>query len=351
MRPIVVRRPGTAVPAMLLALLFAAGCTGAGASPSPTAAPATPVSTAAVTEAPSPSPTAPAFPAAITDDEGTAVTISAQPKKIVSLTPAATEILYAIGAGPSVVGKVEDIASYPPAAASIPVVATYKGVDVEKIVSLGADLVISGGAAFGQGDADDQLRKANIPVVVVGPTTTSGVLKDIRFVGQATGESANASALADAMSTAFATVQSLTAGVAHPKVFYETGNDPALYGIADGSLYAEMITLAGGTPITTGSTTNYEEPLEKLVAANPDIILLGDAAYGVTADQVKKRAGWGTIAAVQDGAIFPVDDTVITRPGPRLLAGLLSLLTAIHPEIVVPSLPPLSLGGAAAPTP
>jgi len=138
------------------------------------------------------------------------------------------------------------------------------------------------------------------------------------------------------MAAGFETIRTATAGVAHPTVFYETGNAPAIYGIADGSVYAELITLAGGTPVTTGSTTNYEMSTEKLVAADPALILLGDAAYGVTADEVKARPGWSGLSAVKSGAIVPVDDLVITRPGPRMLLGLVELVHAIHPELTLP---------------
>ena len=326
-------RPRTAVPALLLLILVLAGCAAAGGA-SPSVALSTPTPTVAPTATP------PAFPVTVTDDEGTAVAIPAAPTKIVSLTPAATEIVYAIGAGPKVVAKVEDLANYPPEASAIPVVATFKGVDVEKIVSLGADLVISGGANFGQGDAVEQLRRANIPVLVVGPTTTSGVIADIRFIGQATGASDKANHVADSMASAFTTIKTATAGVAHPKVFYEIDATGAIYTAAKGSFLEELLTLAGADPVTTASSSAYDIPLETLVTANPSIILLGDAAYGTTVDQVKARSGWGTIAAVQTGTILAVDDTVITRPGPRLVEGLLALVKAIHPDLVLPSFPP-----------
>jgi iron complex transport system substrate-binding protein len=337
------RRPRAAVPALLFAVLLLAGCAAAGA-PSPTPGPvATPNPTVARTAAP------PAFPVTITDDEGTAVPIAAAPAKIVSLTPAATEIVYAIGAGPKVVAKVEDIANYPPEAASIPVVATFKGVDVEKIVSLGADLVVSGGANFGQGDAVEQLRRANVPVLVVNPTTTSGVLTDIRFIGQATGESANANLLADAMAADFTAIRTATSGIAHPKVFYEIDATGAIYTAAKGSFLEELLDIAGADPVTTASSAAYDISLETLVTANPDLILLGDAAYGVTADQVKARPGWGTIVAVKAGAIQAVDDVVITRPGPRLVDGLLALLEAIHPDLALPTFPPIPYASPAQP--
>ena len=80
-----------------------------------------------------------------------------------------------------------------------------------------------------------------------------------------------------------------------------------------------MIGLAGGTPITTGSKTDFSIPLEKLIAADPELILLGDGAYGVTADQVKGRAGWKVMTAVKNGAIKPGQrpDHHATRTAPR----------------------------------
>ena len=86
------------------------------------------------------------FPLTLTDDEGTSVTLPAEPQRIVSLTPAETEILFALGAGDRVVGKVEDIANYPPEAADVPVMGRFDGVDVEQIVDADADLVLAGGS-------------------------------------------------------------------------------------------------------------------------------------------------------------------------------------------------------------
>ena len=100
--------------------------------------------------------------------------------------------------------------------------------------------------------------------------------------------------MAATMQSGFDAVGAATAGLAKPRTFYEldTSTGP-IYTVADGSAYVEMIALAGGTPITTGSTTDFAIPLEKLIAADPELILLGDAAYGVTADQVEGpgRAG------------------------------------------------------------
>ena len=320
--------------ALVLALsVVLAACSGAVASPSsppavpsPTAAPGS----ALPSLAPSPSPAA--FPTTLTDDEGTAVTIASVPRKIVSLTPATTEILFALGLGPSLVGRTGSD-DFPPQASAIPVVASYTGVDVEKIVAASPDLVLAGGDGFNPPADIAKLRSLHVPVLVVYAPTVEGVFDDIRLIGKATGATGPANALADSMGRQFDAIRTATSGAEHPKVFYEIDATSAIYTAADESFLAEMLSDAGGTPVTTGSTTDYAIPLEKLVAANPQVILLGDAAYGVTAGQVEARSGWSTIAAVQSGSIFPIDDVVVTRPGPRLVLGLIDLVRVIHPEL------------------
>jgi iron complex transport system substrate-binding protein len=269
----------------------------------------------------------------ITDDEGTAVTLPAEPQRIVSLTPAETEILYAIGAGDRVVGKVEDIANYPPEAADIPVMGRFDGVDVEQIVAANADLVLAGGSGGTPPDAIERLRALGVPVLVVYAADVDGALADIQLTADAVGRSAEGEALVADMRQAFDEVGAATADVDKPRVFVETGNTPAIYGIADDSVYEEMLELAGAMPVTTGSATNWEMPVERLVAEDPQIILLADANYGVTAEEVTGRSGWDGITAVKDGAIHPVDDIVVTRPGPRLTEGLRVLVSAIHPDV------------------
>ena len=318
---------------LLVALVAVACSSGVAASPagitaSPSgAAPSLPASS------PAPSPAAVAFPLTLTDDEGTSVTLPAEPQRIVSLTPAETEILFALGAGDRVVGKVEDIANYPPEAADVPVMGRFDGVDVEQIVDAGADLVIAGGSGGTPPDAIERLRALGVPVLVVYAKDVDGALADVKLTADAVGRSAEGEALVTEMRGAFDEVATATADLERPRVFIETGNQPAIYGIANDSVYAEMIELAGGEAVTTGSATNWEMPVERLVAEDPEIILLADAAYGATAEEVRGRPGWDVVSAVRDDAIHPIDDIVLTRPGPRLTEGLRALLEAIHPDV------------------
>jgi len=278
------------------------------------------------------------------------VTLAAEPTKIVSLTPAATEILFALGAGDRVVG-VSEVSDFPAAAAKLArdpktTVAKFDSVDIEKVIGLGADLVIAGGGGFNPAKDLDKLRALHVPVLELdaqGGAGVDGVLRDIDLVGRATGEEPAATALVDSMKTQLDAISTAAkASGASPSVFYETGYDPTggtIYGVADGSFVAGMITLAGGTPVTTGSTSDWAEPLEKLLSVDPAVIVLGDAAFGSTPEAVAKRPGWGALTAVKKGILRPVSDTEITRPGPRLPIGLRNLALAIDPSASLPPAP------------
>jgi len=315
--------------ALALTLVVALAACGGTGSPAPsTAAAPSPTATAAPTAPPT---TAPAFPVAISDDEGTVVSIAAEPQRIVSLTPAATEILFAIGAGDRVVAKVEDINPWPPEADGLPVVATYQGVDVEQIVALRADLVIAGGLSFTPPNAVNQLRSLGIPVVVLYAESIDEALAGIRAIGIATGEAAAAADLSTATRTEMDRLAALTAGLDRPTTFYEIDATTDIYTVPADSLYAELLILAGADPITTDAS--YQISLERLITANPSVILLGDGGYTTAAD-VAGRPGWSGIQAVIDGNITIVDDALITRPGPRLVDGLRALIRALHPEVL-----------------
>jgi iron complex transport system substrate-binding protein len=338
----VLRTPSLILVAVAILAILVAAC-GSAATPRPSTPPdatgslLAPATATAPAGASTPASTGPAFPTTLTDDEGTTVELPAEPRKIVSLTPAVTETLFALGVGDRVVGKVEDFTPYPPDVTSIPDVAKFGEVDVEKIVSLGADVVIAGGNSFNPPDKIAQLRKLGVPVLVVYAPDIAGVLKDIELTGDAVGRSAEARDLTASMRAAFDQVRAATADLPKPRDFYELDATQKIYTAADDSFLAEMITLAGGAPITTGSTTNFEIPLETLVTADPELILLGDAAYGTTPDAVKARNGWAGMTAVKSGAIVAVDDVLVSRPGPRLVDGLRSLAAAIHPDATVPS--------------
>jgi iron complex transport system substrate-binding protein len=336
------RRKGLFVPTVGLVLALASGACTAGGSVAPATSSPLPVSPSPVvatsTPTPSPSPqvTQPAFPLTVTDDEGTSVTIPQQPARIVSLTPASTEELFALGEGSLLVGDT-DSDDYPAAAKTLPHVATFQGVVMEKLVAAQPDLVIAGGDGFTHPADVAHMRSLGIPVVVIYAPTVPAVLADLRLVGEVSGQLPAATAMAAAMQTRMDAIAALAkAEPTHPSVFYEIGVGPDIYAPAQDSFVADMVALAGGTPITTGDPNSYTIALEKLVVADPQVIVLGDYDYGTSVADVLKRPGWEHLTAVVDGAVRPVDDTIVTRPGPRLADGLAALALAIDPGLVLP---------------
>jgi len=330
------RRPLTVLLPLLIVAVLAA-CSAPGATP--TAAPATPAPSTVATEAPSPTAApseAAAFPLTLTDDEGTEVTIPAEPTRIVSLTPAATETLFAIGLGDRLVGKVVDFSLYPPEAAAVPDVAEYGSVDVERIVGLGTELVVAGGSNFNPPEAIAKLRQLGVPVLVLFAPDLATALADIELIGRATGRSRQAADVTGAIRGAFEAVASATAGLPRPRVFYELDASQGYFGPAPDYFGTEMIRTAGGEPLTSGKAGVYQIEAEQIVAFDPEVILLGDAAYGVSPEQVAARPGWEVLAAVRNGDVRPIDDVIVTRPGPRLADGIRALALAINPGLVLP---------------
>ena len=334
--PLFDRRRAVVLSLTLAALVAACSAPGASTAPSASTATAPPTTSAA----PSPTPAA-AFPVTVTDDEGTSVEIASEPDTIVSLTPATTEILFALGAGERVVAT-DDGSDFPEEAVALPDVATFSSVDVEKVVALEPDLVLAGGLGFTPADAITRLRDLDIPVAVIYAPSVEGVYKDIELIGQATGTSEAATAITDGMRAEMDAIGGAVADAgAKPRVFYEVGYDSptgAIYAPADQSFVAEMVTLAGADTITTGDPNTYEIPLETLISKDPQIIVLGvNPFYSPTPDAVAARPGWDAMTAVKNGDIRPVRDIEITRPGPRLPIGLRNLATAIRPDITLPA--------------
>jgi len=347
-------RPHFALIVALIALVLTA-CS-AGTTPAPSI-PAGATSSIAPAATGTPDPSLPAIPSAaavtfpltLTDDEGTSVTIAKQPEKIISLTPATTETLFALGVGDRIVGKGSDFFLYPPAASAIPDVQAFDGtevkVDVEKIVQLAPDVVFAGGNFGTPPDDIERLRSLGLPVVVVYAPTIQKVLDDITLIGQAAGTPTEATAITDKMQAGFDAVSAAVKDLPQPRVFYELDATGAFYGPADESFLAEMIKLAGAVPVTTGSKDKFDISVERLIAQDPEVILLADGQFGVTKEQVAKRPGWNVMTAVKNGDIRPIDDQTVTRPGPRLMLGLQLLAQTIHPDTPLPSLSPIPPGG------
>ena len=181
----------------------------------------------------------------------------------------------------------------------------------------------------------DQLAELGYPVLVFYPPTLAAVLDNITLVGAAINAPEEAATVTAAMQERIEIVRHAVPSGGLPSVFYEVGVfEGTIYTAGVDSFLADMIGQAGGLPIT-GDALSTAIALEDLVDADPQVILLGDAAYDptITPESVAARPGWESMTAVTTGRVEVVEeDPVITRPGPRVVDGLEALARHIHPD-------------------
>ncbi len=270
----------------------------------------------------------------LTDDAGREVSLAAEPEAIVSLAPSNTEIVCALDACDRVVG-VTDFDDYPPEVVDIDKVVTMAQVDVEAVVAAEPDLVLAAGNELTPTAVIDQLSELGLAVLVLYPESLDEVAADIELVGTAIDQQEEAAAVVEAMDARIAAVEEAVAGIERPRTFYEVSVfEGTIYTAGEGSFLASLIDTAGGEPIT-GDALSTSIEIEDLVAADPELILLGDATYDetITPESVAARPGWDAMTAVEDGRVVVVtEDVVITRPGPRIVDGLEALARHIHPD-------------------
>jgi iron complex transport system substrate-binding protein len=321
-------------PTLTLVALLLAACSAAN-SPS---ASAPPTSSVAATATATPDP-ATIYPVTLTDDEGREVTLEAEPERIISLAPSSTEILCALDACERIVGVNDFRDGFPSdvlaALEDVPNVASFTGVDREALVAAEPDLVLAAGNNLTPPADVAALTDLGLPVLVLYPESLEEVYADIELVGEALDAQAKAARVVSGMRDRVSAVEEAVAGEERPRTFYEVGiYSGSIYTAGAESFLAALIEIAGGEPITGDATTTAIQ-LEELVAADPELILLGDAAYDptITPESVAQRQGWGEMTAVVEGNILPMpEDVLITRPGPRIVDGLEALARAIHPE-------------------
>jgi iron complex transport system substrate-binding protein len=310
-------------------VFLAVACAGS----SPAASPGS--SSPSVTANPSPSPSAvevPVFPVTITDDDGVEVTIDAEPQRIVTFAPSATEIVYALGLGDRLVGVSGPFDDYPQEATEVAEIGGSGdfGVDpnIEQVVDLEPDLflTIKGGDQW-----KERLRELGVPVVTLDATDLDDLMRDIEVAGEITGAEEEAAAVVEDLSAQAAEVEAAVGDVEPVTCFYETFYPP-LYTVGPGTFIYDLLERAGCDPVTAGTDIQYPEwSVEDLVEQDPQVYLVSSES-GASPRAVARRAGFDAIAAVADGRVVPIESDLAERPGPRIVEGLLLIAEALHPE-------------------
>lgn len=270
------------------------------------------------------------------DDLGNTLELTEYPKAILSISPSTTEILFAIGAGDQVVGR-DDASLFPEEALNITSVGAFWGdLPKEAILALEPDLIIA--AQIISEDQAQALRELGLNVYwQANPTSYPELWDNLRELARLTGHEEEAEALIASLDLRVKTVEvKVASATVQPSVFYELdATEPANpWTTGSGTFIDYIIRFAGGTNVAAGLQGEYAQiSAEELIAANPDIILLSDALYGVTPESVAQRPGWDGITAVLNNAVYPIDPNLMSVPGPRLVDALEETARLLHPEL------------------
>lgn len=250
----------------------------------------------------------------VMDDAGNRIIFAAPAKRIISLAPDITETLFAIGAGADIIGVMKG-SDYPENAKALPLVGSYNGLDLERILTMHPDLIVVWGNGFARQIA--VLKAQHIPVYISQPQQLDDIPKTMRHLGCLSGHDVQASQQASLFEKKLASLRGLYERRPAVRVFYQLGTY-SLMTINHASWINQVITLCGGRNVFASAITVAPEvSWESVIAANPAVIL------NDSTDLTKWQQPWRrfSIAAVNHERLYNVTPDLLDRAGPRLADG------------------------------
>ncbi len=259
------------------------------------------------------------------------VAIPFPPKRIVSLAPNITEILFSLGLNEEIVG-VSIHCNFPEKAKTKVRVGSYISLDYEKITSVNPDLIIATGVGNTR-DMMDRLEQLGFSTYVIYPKNFEDILKSIIHIGQVVNREKEARAIIEGMKKRTVKVIELTKDLPRPKVFIQIGDAPIVT-VGKGSFTDDLIWLAGGENIAGKEKEVYPRfGMEEILKKSPEVIVI--SSMNPTGDYLKILQEWNrwkTIPAVKNGRVHIINSDLIDRPSPRIIEGLEQLARILHPE-------------------
>jgi len=267
------------------------------------------------------------FPLTITDDASRTVTIESAPARIVSLAPANTEILYALGVFDRLVG-VTTYDDYPAQVKDVAKVGDFMTPNLEAIAAAKPDVVLVTGGV--QAETLGKLEELGVPVVVIDPQNLEGVYTAIANVSEICGVPDKGMEVIGKMKSDLADIKSKLAGAEPVKAFIEIGWNP-LFTAGPGTLLDELLSAAGGANVVSEKGyVGYS--VEQLVKDQPEVYLGTLSSIG-NAESLAKRPGYSALTAVKNGRVYGLDDNLVSRPGPRVIEGVRLIAASLHPSL------------------
>jgi len=267
----------------------------------------------------------------LVDEIGRRVKIPHSIKRIISLAPNITEILFDLGLNEDIAG-VTDFCDYPEAALNKPKIGGFVNPSMEKIVSLKPDLII----ATRDGNRPETiqtLEDLGFSVYVTDPKGFDGVMKTIKDMGEVLGRGDESRRIIRNMMIKKEYIVKLTQSLPKPSVFFQVGESPMIT-VGRETLANDLIRLAGGRSISENERMNYPlYSVETVISKAPEIIIISSMESKKNyLNLIKKWQNWKSIPAVKMNAIYVVDSNLVDRPTLRIVEGLEAIVRIIHPE-------------------
>lgn len=262
----------------------------------------------------------------IKDDLGRTIKFSRPPKRLLSVSPAATEILFAIGVGDRVVA-VDRYSDYPDEATKKPKVGGVADPDLESVIAQSPDVVFAS-RIIGPNLAK-ALEARHVQVVVLDPKSIKQALTDIRLVGKITGAAAKADEVASKMESDIDAVRKQVAGLPKTKVFVALS--PDLYTVGAGTFMNDLLTTAGGDNVAADLGAEWPQmSQETLVMKAPSVVIDNYTLMSEASHPKPIPALTGKLSVSR----VVIDQNLVARPGPRVILGLRAVAAALHPNSV-----------------
>ena len=269
-------------------------------------------------------------PRTFLDDTGRKIYLANIPKRVVSLAPSITEILFAIGAGDSVVG-VTEFCDFPPEAKTKPHVGDSRP-NLESILALQPDLVLA--VEVIRDDVLETLEQLKIPLFILEAKSLEQIYSHVQTLGRMLNRLPEANALAQDMRQEIRAVGEKTKSLVKPRVLYVLYPEPFIT-VGPGSFIHQLIEIAGGDNIAKDAGHPYPRlSMEVVVKRDPEILLFPSMG-GKSANEsdLSQWRRWAQMSAVKNDRLHYVPWTVISRPGPRIVQGLTALAQVMHPDL------------------
>lgn len=264
------------------------------------------------------------------DDVGHRVTLQHLPRRIVSLAPSLTEILFLIGGDSSVVG-VTDYCDYPDEAKRKAKIGGMLNPNIERILALQPDLVLMSGSGNMRSDFE-RLTSAGTTVFVSYPQSIEGVLKSIIDIGELTGKRRTADSIVAHLRNRQQQLQGLAASTKKETVLMLLSLNP-LIAIGPKTFLNELVTLANGRNIVHDSSTAYPVlSREEVLRQQPDVIIATNDIVHSVDDILSPYPEWKMLRAIRNKRIAIINASIVSRPGPRIIDGLEAMIHAVHAE-------------------